>query len=126
MFLFKIEYRFLFSLFISLLIEVPILLWLLKNEKRFGFTNRVLLGSIATITTIPFVWFVFPAFISSWLISLILAELFVFGIEALFYKLVFRITFKKASIVSIICNVSSLIGGYLFQRIFYTLVLNKY
>lgn len=71
--------------------------------------------AFASLLTLPYVWFVFPIIQPRWLFGLI-AELFAWIMEAIFYRLTFQIVLKKAFVFSFLLNLFSfLLGLLIFQ-----------
>lgn len=73
-------------------------------------------GFFASFATLPYVWYVFPG-LFDWTraISLPYSELFVFLVEALFYRMYLEISWKKALLVSLLCNSVSFALGPLLR-----------
>jgi len=106
------EIAFLFSLLFTVIIETIILLILaiclkLKNGK----IELIFLGIIASSLTLPYLWFVLPFFLQSYLVYVIVGEISVTLIEALFYMFVLKTSFKDALILSVVCNAVSFCLG---------------
>jgi len=106
-------YRFLYSLVFTIFIET-IILWIFirkifKFKKgRFSNLNIIFAGIMASFSTIPYVWYVFPILIYwSFKLSLILSEIFAILVEAVFYRFYFDIKFRYCLLISFICNLFS-------------------
>jgi len=111
----EFTHRFISSLVFTDVTETLCLFLLL----RYVYRNRVLetwriisAGLYASFSTISYVWFVFP-YLVVWpaMTALIVAEGFVFLMEAFFYKLVLRVDTKTALILSAVCNALSYFLG---------------
>jgi hypothetical protein len=71
---------------------------------------------MASFSTIPYVWYVFPILIYwSFKLSLILSEVFALLVEAVFYRFYFDVKFRYSLLISFVCNLSSWGLGYLFE-----------
>jgi hypothetical protein len=112
-------YKFLLALIFTVFVET-ILLWLIIRkifkfkEGRFNTPNIIFAGIMASFSTIPYVWYVFPILIYwSFKLSLILSEIFAILVEAIFYKFYFDIKFRYCLFTSFICNLFSWGLGYL-------------
>lgn len=106
--------NFLKALFITILVELIVLFILFRTKyKALNIKTYLLLavGILASLSTLPYVWFVLPIFIKTNLIYIITSELSVIIIESLLIFGILRIDYKKALIVSIICNVTSFLIG---------------
>ncbi|WP_053004307.1 hypothetical protein [Flavobacterium sp. ABG] len=107
-------FNFLKVLLLTVFIETILLFLLFKTKyKTLQIENKLLLltGVTTSFLTLPYVWFVFPAFIQSRIPYILYSECFAIVIESvLIYKLL-KIEYKKALLVSILCNgISFLIG----------------
>lgn len=105
-------HRFLTTLVQTGLTELAVLFFLMTYVlKGRGITPRQLLfaGLFASFSTIPYVWFVFPRSGIPWArqTSLYFSEPFVMVIEALFYRMYLRTSWKDSFIISLVCNASS-------------------
>jgi hypothetical protein len=114
-------YRFLFALVFTVFIET-IVLWIFIRkifkfkDGRFGTSNIIFAGIMASFSTIPYVWYVFPILIYwSFKLSLILSEAFAILVEAIFYRFYFDVKFRYSLLISFVCNLSSWGLGYLFE-----------
>ncbi|MBI5421350.1 MAG: hypothetical protein HZA35_03540 [Parcubacteria group bacterium] len=109
----------------SIVIETIILLWIVRGVFRIkkegaSFGRLVLVGFFATFATIPYVWYVFPVvFYDSWRKALILSEFFAVLVEAVFYKYILGLSWKRALSVSLVCNASSFFLGRIKNTVLY-------
>jgi hypothetical protein len=95
---------------LAIAVETVALFLLLRKEYRATLIVRN--SIIANTLTLPFVWFAFPLLPLSWFAYTALAELFAFSAEATAYKLLFKkMVWKKAVLVSLVCNLLSLAAG---------------
>lgn len=112
------ETRFLLALLFSLIIEVPFLfilikyIFLIKNLKNLDILS---VGIIATTLTIPYLWFVIPAFVNA-AYYVYIGEGIVIITEAVIYLLLLKIGSIKSLIISIILNMLSYGIGLLIYR----------
>jgi hypothetical protein len=85
-------------------IEVPIYRWGAPTQFRYAF--------LASAITHPFVWFVFPRiavhFEISWTLIAIVSELFAWSVEAALMRRVCKISWKRATFISLMANGASL------------------
>lgn len=107
------ETRFLISLLITLIIEVPILYILLRfayKNKKLSVPKIIFAGFFASALTLPYLWFVLsPYFLSNYYIYI--GEGLVFLVEALIYNQFLGLRFSQAVFISGVCNVVSFIIG---------------
>lgn len=101
----------------TLALETPVVLSLMRKsgEPKLRVFALVFFANIATH---PAVWFVFPANDLPYTVQTALAEVWAFGLEAIFYFLVFRpITFRRAAWIAIAANAVSFGVGLVFYKI---------
>jgi hypothetical protein len=111
------EIDFLRSLFLSLCLEGLVLFSLIelpffaeigiKRVKIVGF------GIFATCATLPYLWFVLPAFIHNRLAYHIIGEISVVLLESVIYYILVDSNYKKLLLISLICNTTSYAIGLL-------------
>jgi hypothetical protein len=107
------ETKFLVSLILTLFIEIPIVLILVKFlSPKIKSYKIILISILATTLTIPYLWFIFPVYFI-YLIYILIGEITVFLVESLIYWKFLPINLKKALLISFIANLSSLIIGLL-------------
>ncbi len=103
------EYKFLLALGITLIIEVPIV-WILFKKifkfKKVKTFKLILIALLASISTLPYLWFILPIFIKDGSLFFIIGEVLVVFIEALIYKTIILKT-SKAFLISLIANIAS-------------------
>jgi hypothetical protein len=108
------EQSFLYSLCLTLLIEVPIVFILIRYLYRKIETNNIVLtGIIASTLTLPYFWFIFPMYVSDRSLYIILGESLIVLIEAVIYNRLLNLKFTHALFISIVANVASILGGLL-------------
>ena len=114
------ETRFLISLFLTLIIEIPVVFWLIKYIFKIKTKNSRIFFSaaIASILTLPYLWFVMPSYINA-TYYLFIGEFIVFLVEAIIYWQLFEIKYWKAILISLIANILSFVVGiFLFSLVF--------
>lgn len=107
------EETFLIALFLSLLIEVPILCAMVRFAFRLrdiGWPKLLITGVLATALTLPCLWFIAPEVLDA-PYALIVGEILVFLVEAAIYALALRIGVRRALLVSFAANLASLVLG---------------
>ncbi|MFH0906271.1 MAG: hypothetical protein V1824_02955 [archaeon] len=110
------ETSFLISLLINLIIEIPLVYLIIKfiYKEKLDFKKIIIVTLLASITTLPYLWFVFPSYINS-TYYLIIGEIIVFIIEAIIYKLLLDLKLIKAIILSLVANLFSFLLGLLIK-----------
>ena len=97
-------------------------------ETKLGFFRKKVLGAIpwwkfvvviamATVMTLPYVWFVLPFVVTPKIVFQIVAELFAWLMEAVFYVLCFRLKAREALVFSFVLNLFSVVLGLLFFKV---------
>ncbi len=107
--------QFLYSVLVTLLIEVPLAFLFLRfflyaNNKNLRL-RIFCITSFASLITMPYVWFVLPYFINDYNLYFIIAESLVIIAESLIYYTLLELRFQYAIIVSFLTNVISAIAG---------------
>lgn len=106
------ESRFLVALAITLAIEVPALIVLFKFLK-FKITRKIFcVGLIASTMTLPYVWFVIPAFFSG-NTYVFVAEAFAVIAEAVLFFRLLELGAKESLLISAVVNMLSFVLGLL-------------
>lgn len=114
------EFIFLKGLLLTIALELAAGITLKRFWKKPGKTGwaKFMFGvAFASMLTLPYVWFIFVLIQPRWLFALI-AELFAWLIEGIFYKYYFSLKFSRALIFSFALNLFSfLLGLLIFQYI---------
>jgi hypothetical protein len=113
--------KFLIALFFAIAVETGVLFLLMTRVfKVSGQRNSdvIYAGVMATASSLPYLWFVLPAFVRNYTVYTLIGEGAVAAWEALFYQMFFRIGFKRAAVLSITANAASWILGYPFLWLF--------
>jgi hypothetical protein len=113
------ELRFFIALAQTLAIETGLLLlmakvWPFKTRFRAVRAPAILItGIIASLLTLPYVWFVFRSIIRERVTYLAVSEGFALLAEAFIYCFVLRIRFGLGLLLSLVCNAASFFSSYL-------------
>jgi len=112
-------HNFLTSVIFTITTETIVLILLLRyvdKHPELKLTRMIASGIFANFATVPYVWYIFP-YITNWShnTSLLLSELFVFVVEALFYRFALKTSWKTSFYVSLICNAVSYLLGPLLR-----------
>lgn len=110
------EIIFLYSLFVTIAVEVFVVLFIsqyfFKIQDKF---KIIFAGIISSALTLPYFWFVLPAFIPDRVIYIIVGETAIVFIEAFIYFYLLKLKFKQAFILSLLANLSSILVGLLIM-----------
>jgi hypothetical protein len=112
----KYETYFLISLLITLIVEVPVAIILIKYffKEKIKLLRVIGISILATALTIPYLWFIFNAYFNFRTMA-ICGEIFVFIIELIIYWKLLPINFKKALFISFVANIVSIIVGLVIE-----------
>ncbi|MCX6751663.1 MAG: hypothetical protein NT161_02770 [Candidatus Nomurabacteria bacterium] len=112
------EQKFLLALFLTLISEVPIVFVLVRyfyKYKDIKIPTIVFVGILASVLTLPYLWFVLPAFVFNQTLYVMLGETLVVLIEAIIYYKLLKLKLLDSLVISLIANIVSIILGLLFQ-----------
>ena len=112
------EKKFILSLLLTLIIEVPVIFILIRyfcKNKNIKTKNIVFVGVLASSLTLPYLWFVLPAFIFNRTIYIILGESLVVLVEAIIYLKLLKLKIFDSFIISLFANLASVIVGLLIK-----------
>jgi hypothetical protein len=113
------ELQFLTSLLLTVVAESIALLLLIRLNcfqalKKQHLSKVLLVVALASFATLPYLWFVLPAFLQNKILFHLIGELSVVLLEALIYLAYFKLDFKKMLLLSVLCNLFSYLVGLLF------------
>jgi hypothetical protein len=115
------EHDFLQALLLTSIIETSLMFLMLRYAYRVpqsSLPTRIILfgGVLCSCATLPYVWFVFPAFISHFYAYTFVAEAFAVSAETIIIFFLLRLSLKRSFWLSVICNgCSFLVGQYVLQ-----------
>ncbi len=108
------EQKFLFSLLLTLIIEIPIVVIFViffYKYREIKISKIVFAGLIASLLTLPYFWFVLPAYIPSRSLYIFISEVLIIFIEAIIYNQFLKLKLSKAFVVSLVANIASIFLG---------------
>ena len=111
------EQKFLFSLLLTLIIEIPIVVLLLKSfykQNEIKISNIIFVGFIASALTLPYFWFILPAYITDRLLFVLYGEMIIICIETVLYYQLLKLKLTKSFVISLIANIMSILVGLIF------------
>lgn len=106
----------LFTIAIEVLVFLPMCYFWLNRKGFKALAYGAFVCCIATMLTLPYVWFIFPAFITIKVWYILASEVFAFIAEAIIYFLLLRCNFRQALFISLACNACSFGLGLLFFK----------
>lgn len=112
------ELAFLKALLLTILIEGIVLFVVLRTlfkKERVSTARVILTGIVASMTTLPYFWFIFPLFISSKIEFMLVSEIAAVIIESFIIWGFLRIGFLKSALLSFVCNLVSFLTGLLLH-----------
>lgn len=110
------EVQFLVALLTTTIVEVPVAAFVAKKllrSREVPLRRLLFVATLASALTLPYFWFVLPAFVASRALYLIGGEVAITLVEALLYKELLEISWKRAVVISLCANVTSIIVGLL-------------
>ena len=109
------ETRFLISLLLTLIIEIPIVFILVRHVfklKKIKLSKILIIAALASVLTIPYLWFVLPPYILANNYVLV-GEAIVILAESLIYKYFLELDWGRAFLTSFVANLVSTLFGLL-------------
>ena len=83
---------------------------------KCGYGRLLVVTAFASMLTLPYVWFVLPAYLPHGFAYAIISELFAFTAELVWYMLALRVSLKQAAIISAAANGFSFLLGLVIMR----------
>lgn len=110
--------QFLMALLLTIFIETAGLFLIIRWAWKKSFAempNALLIfsGIFCQVCTLPYLWFVFPLFIKTWIGFTAAGELSAVLAEAIIYSVVLKINIKRSLALSFFCNACSFLIGFL-------------
>jgi hypothetical protein len=112
------EFGFLKALLLTIVIETSVLILLFRmvfKTLQAGLWILLLTGIVATMATLPYLWFIVPLFVHSKFWYIIVCEGFAVGMESVVIMGMLRINYFRALLISFICNAVSYSTGLLIN-----------
>jgi hypothetical protein len=116
--------KFFIAAIITFQIEIRLLFFILKHfykNKGVKFSTILFSGIFSSGFTLPYLWFLLPIIVTG-KFTIIIGESLVILTEAIIYKFLLPINYKKSFLLSLILNASSyFLGTLLLNRFLYFL-----
>ena len=106
------EYRFLLSLITTIVIEAIVLVLFLYKKRQLR--KILFVNGIISSLTLPYLWFIYPLFISNHFWYVLSGEIIVVIIEAIILKELLELYVLESLKISFIANLVSYVIGTLF------------
>lgn len=109
------EQKFLFSLLLTVLIEIPVVVIFLKKVYKHAELKNsqiIFVGAIASALTLPYLWFVLPLWLVNRNAYIFGGEFLVIFVEAVIYYKLLNLKLSEAIIVSLVANLMSVLLGF--------------
>lgn len=110
------ELLFLKSLFLTVFIETVILCLFFRFVVKIENTSikrLIITGLIASLTTLPYLWFILPNYINQKIWYVIIGESFAVLFETLIIGVILRVNLLKSFLSSLTCNMISFLTGFI-------------
>jgi len=115
------EQHFLLSLTVTECVEIPIVALLVKRFYKYSeirLLRIVAVAFVASALTLPYLWFVLPAFITNGAVYILGGEFLIIAAEAVIYNRLLGLKPREAAVASLAANVSSALLGSALQYTF--------
>jgi len=70
-------------------------------------------GFFCSFATLPYIWFILPLVVKSYYVFVVVSEVFAILAESLIYYFALKISITKAFTISLICNLTSFLLGFI-------------
>ncbi|NLE01763.1 MAG: hypothetical protein GX640_18005 [Fibrobacter sp.] len=115
------EKQFLWALCLTVAVEAAVVILsslLIPAVKQFKIKSRriVAAGIIPSVLTLPYLWFILPAFIPQFYPRAISGEIGIFIVESFLIQIISGIPLKYSSLISFLANSISIVTGLLVFR----------
>jgi hypothetical protein len=97
---------------------VPVVLVFLRyvyKYKNIEIPTILFVGILASALTLPYLWFVLPAFIFDRTVFVTFGEVAVILVEAILYYKLLKLKLLDAFVVSLVANIASIVFGLLLK-----------
>ncbi len=121
------ELEFLIALILTVSIELVVIIFLVKvfyKNERFIIRDVIFSGTLPSVTTLPYVWFIFPYFIAERQLYLVSVESFAVIVESLIIALILKCGFKQSFLFSLIANIISATLGFFLKGVIVNFLLS--
>ncbi len=113
---------FLAYLILTILMETPVLVVVIRHFFKLAISETptskiVFTGVLASLTTYPYLWYVFPALAADYNTAMVTGEIFVILVESLIIQGVLRLPHLQSLAVSCACNLTSIFLGTLMNKL---------
>jgi len=111
------EQKFLSSLLLTLIVEIPIAILLVKSfykQKEIKISKIIFVGFVASALTLPYFWFILPAYITDRLLFMLYGEIIIVCIEMVIYNQLLKLKLTRSFVISLITNSMSILAGLIF------------
>ncbi|MHC1769629.1 MAG: hypothetical protein AB9869_35995 [Verrucomicrobiia bacterium] len=86
---------------------VAVRFWFKVPESKVSNGLLLFAGVFGSAGTLPWLWFVLPRFFPTYVTFLVVGEMMVFAVEAVFYRVVLGLGWGRAALLSLVCNLAS-------------------
>lgn len=103
---------------LTIVIELLLLYLILKTKyKHIEISTKKLLfsGTLMSVSSLPYIWFVFPVFITTLLPYTLISEIFAIVIETLILSHLLPLDYKKTFFIACLCNIMSFGIGFILN-----------
>jgi hypothetical protein len=108
------EQKFLLALLLTLVVEISladVIIRFLFKRREITILKIVFAGFVASVLTLPYLWFILPFYVSNMVLYVFCDELLVILVEAIIYNQFLKLKLPQSFVVSLIANVASVLLG---------------
>jgi len=112
----RYESLFLCALVLTVAVEAAVIVTILRvvsglGRQKYDAIRIVAAGVLPSVATLPYLWFVLPAFMSGYHVRVAVGEVAVFLVEAALLYLLLGVKPRYAALLSFVANSASIIAG---------------
>lgn len=112
----RYESLFLCALALTVAVESAAIVTMLRvvsglRREKYAMIRIAAAGVLPSVATLPYLWFVLPAFMSGYHFRVAIGEVAVFFVEAALLDLLLGVRARYAALLSVVANCASIIAG---------------
>lgn len=113
------EAEFLSALAVTVLVEASVVVLSLRikffynRRKSVSWSQSIAAGILPSVATLPYLWFVLPAFVATYLRRTIIGEIGIMVVELMILRFLTGLPWRKSALLSIAANIASVAVGLL-------------
>ncbi len=110
------ETRFLHALLLTVAVEGAVIVAMLRffpgvNKWKIPLRRAVGAGVVPSVATLPYLWFVLPAFLTGYYLRTVIGEAGIILVETIILRLLLNLPLRDCAILSLLANIASILAG---------------